>query len=500
MSLIPAVDSSLEKYFWRWAGLLLALLLACSIAADLRDKMWADELFTLYIAKQADIIKAITEGCDNAPPLYAMLVRLILPAVGNEALAVRLPATLGFCCMFVCLLEFSRRRMPAALSFVTSLLACNALLAYSSMGRGYGILLGASAGALLSWQSAAEGRRRGLSIASFAFCLAVMIAMHYYAIFFLGPLFLAELVRARASGKLDVGILAAMAPALLVLGIHYPLIAAASEFQLHFWSPAKPAAILSVYNHPFTCLFLSIYLIALVLRDISPNSAQLRSGSAQQRTPLHEWIALGALTATPPFVVLVSMFTTHIFVERYVPWSVIGFALLMGMLLHKAVGRQASIAVLLLAALMTLVAEREIVPLFRMPALRDGGKISRALAEVPAGSEPIVIPSAHAFMELSYYAEPRLRERLLYPASRELDLRYRGYDTDPLILVPLSRRTTLNVVDYQALIAQHPRFLFSSSSGDYLLNLLLSSGYRVIPIDSGTAQPALFEAEAPKIQ
>ena len=101
-------------------------------------------------------------------------------------------------------------------------------------------------------------------------------------------------------------------------------------------------------------------------------------------------------------------------------------------------------------------------------------------------------------MELSYYEKPRLRERLVYPISSELDVHYRGYDTDALIISSLSRRTKLHAKEFAEILAEYHRFFLAATASDYLPWHLAAAGYRVIPIGSGATQPALFEVEAPK--
>ena len=67
--------------------------------------------------------------------------------------------------MVLCLLAFCRRRLPAAYScMAAALLVCDVCRRYSSEGRGYGVVLGCAAGALLCWQFAVDGRRRKLVI------------------------------------------------------------------------------------------------------------------------------------------------------------------------------------------------------------------------------------------------------------------------------------------------------------------------------------------------
>jgi hypothetical protein len=494
------INATLEKYFWLWSVLFVLLFLAGAIVKDVRTPMWVDELLTLRISQQAgpvEMVKATLEGIDGVPPLYAMIAGAILPVVKNEALAVRLPATLGYCGMILCLLAFCRRRLPAAYSMAAALLACDACLAYSIEGRGYGVVLGCAAGALLCWQSVVDGRRRNLAIPLLALCVALMTAMHFYSIFFLVPLFLAEIVRWRASGKLDFGILAAMTPVLLVLGLHYPLIAAATMFQKHYWSPASWHQIPEFYDAYFVTILGKCMLPVGVLAVFSTTSNDRSAKRPDLTAP--EWIVTGAFSLMPLCVVALSKYTTHVFVPRYVLWTVPGFAVLVAALLCRAALGRAAVGVSLLGLLVALTALSDASYLRHLrerPPLRDGEVVRQALAFLPDGAEPIVVADSHVFMELSYYAESRIRERLIYPVSSELELRYFGYDTASLIMTALSHRTKLHIIGYDAVIASQKRFVLAALHNNPLPWELIKAGYRVVPIGSSIA-PVLYEVEAP---
>ncbi len=496
--LMSRMSDSLERRFWRWAALFVALLLACSIVKDGQTKMWSDEIVTLHIAKQASpagIVQASAEGCDVAPPLYAIIVHSILPIVRHEALAVRLPSTLGYCGMVLCLFAFCRRRLPAIYSFIAALLACDACLFYATDGRAYGLILGCAAGALLCWQSAAEGRRRGLAIPLLAVCLALMVALHYYSIFFLAPLFLAEMVRARPSHKLDFGILAAMAPALMVLVLHYPLIAASKRFQVHYWSPAHWSMMKSFYNYFFFQILYVSSLVLIVL--VCSLKSQAQHSPDKTDIPAYEWVAIGALALMPPVVVAISRYTTHVFVGRYVLWAMIGTALLLGTLLCTAFRGRAAVGFTLLGFLMAFIAVREVVPMRGMPEMHAGEALRHELEMLPDGREPIVIPDHHVFIELSYYEQPRLRERFIYPLNRDLELRYRNFDAIAIAMGALRQRTQLHIEDYDAILAEYPRFLLAAIAEDYLPQHLVDTGYRVVPIRSAAGRAVVYEVEAP---
>src|SRR5690349_10948228 len=105
-SSISKVFEYLESHFrtrnsnlWIWV---IILLMGLSIASDIKLLMWMDELCTLFTARQPDVrklLQAIQDGTDVPAPLYDLLVHFLIPVVGSEALAVRLPATLGFYAM-----------------------------------------------------------------------------------------------------------------------------------------------------------------------------------------------------------------------------------------------------------------------------------------------------------------------------------------------------------------------------------------------------------------
>ena len=155
--------------------------------------------------------------------MYPMIVHMILPLSPSDALAARLPATLGFCGMVLATFAYARRRLPGIYALSAGFLAATFASHFGSDGRAYGLVLGFAALALLLWSLAADGRSRAVTIPLLALSIALMVASHYFAIFLAGSLFLADLVRARGRGKFDLAVSTALlAPAILVLVLHYP--------------------------------------------------------------------------------------------------------------------------------------------------------------------------------------------------------------------------------------------------------------------------------------
>lgn len=280
----------------------------------------------------SDIWEYIREGCDGIPPLYSAMAHFLIPVFGNEALAARLPATLGFGAMVLGVFAFCKARMNAAYSLLAALLCCQVCLYFAREGRPYGAVLGCATWALVFWQRAPTGRRAdwiGLGV-----CLSLAVSLHYYAICLLGPLLLAEMIMAWRDRKWNPGVLWAMAAPVMVLAIHYPLIDAGRRFQVHFWSKAEFAMILPFYERFLGPILLLCGGAFAVFRVFT-----LLNGGAREsvRTlSLRELIMLLALCATPALTVMVSMVTTHMFVARYVLWAAPGFAIVAAAMLERS--------------------------------------------------------------------------------------------------------------------------------------------------------------------
>jgi hypothetical protein len=487
------VSASLDRHFKLLSAILILVLLVWAIHVDLRQKMWVDELYTLHMATQptlADIVHATIEGADGAPPLYSMIVHMIHPWIASDALAVCLPSTLGFLGMLICLLAFCRKRLAALYAFIAASLIFNSAIFYLTEGRCYGLVFFAAAGALLAWQAAIDGRRRVIAIPLLAVCLALMTALHYYSVFFLVPLFLAELLRWRRSGRPDLAIAAAVVPTFLVLAIHYPFIVTGMRFSKHYWATASWSnlAVLTVYP-------LMLMPVLFVTRSFLVSRPWTENRPTLKRP---EWVMAVSLFLMPLVILVLSIYITHSFVVRYTLWAMTGTAILSAALLALgARGRHvAAVTVLaLLAALSVVRAVRS-----PRPGLLAGQPILTALQAMPAAeassSEPILVADHHAFMELSYYAPPALQQRLIYPVDAALDLRYTNSDTAGLLMSALAHRSTLRIVPYDSVLRDHPRFLLAASASDYLPAHLATAGYRLRPLG---VSHLLYEVVAPGI-
>ncbi len=482
------IASALERDFWKWAAVFLVFWLICWMVQDLQLKMWNDEIFTLYAAQQgspAAIIRGIRDGMDATPPLYPTIVSAILPFVRPVALAVRLPSTLGFTAMLLCILAFCHRRMPAPYAFIAASLAIMSCAFYATEGRSYGLVLGCAAGALFCWAAAESGRRRILWLAAFGFCLGCATALHYYSVFLLLPLGVGELMRWRTEKKPDIAMLAAMLPAVAVLALHYPLIEAGKRYLVHFWRPGLaswrqiPDFYLQFGLAPVAVIIVGLIVLALRRADTDGDSRI-------QTLPTHEWAALATLSLAPVFVVAIALCTTHVFLARYTLWAVIGLAILSAAVLRVCSRWAPLVGSAVVVILLSIVVVQQIRIVREKPVLRQGNAIFHELQGLPSGHEPILVAYSHAFIEMSYYIGPPLRDRLVYALDRAAELRYRGSDLDYLLLSGMRAHSDLRIVDLETFLKTNSDFMLAARPQDYLPQQLIESGYLLTPLISNS--------------
>jgi hypothetical protein len=321
--------------------------------------------------------------------------------------------------------------------------------------------------------------------------LAVMTALNYYSVFLLLPLGVAEIARWRQRGRPDFALWLALTSPLAVLALHRPFISASARFLGHFWATASWSQIPEFYLK-FALLPIGAVLVGLLIRSVlgSPHAP------AWPVLPPHEWIVLIALSLTPIATIVASRYTTHVFAFRYALWCVIGISVLAAALIRVIAEGQPGIVRGFLVVMLAIFVGQQALAFRGAPELREAGSLLQELQGQPVGTEPIIVGYDHAFMELAYYAEPQLRQRIVYPLSQSLDRRYKGFDVDFFNLSALRTRANLSIVNLDAFLGANPRFILAAHPKDYLPGYLQSIGYRVMSLNPGKS-PSIYEVEAP---
>lgn len=446
---------------------LLVVLAGGALARAHLRPLWHDEIFTWYVARQADlpgIWSALRAGTDLNPPLYHVLVHFTSQFVTSDRLAVRLPALLGFTVMLGAIALFVRHRCGSAPGATAAVaIALSGASPYAYEGRPYGLVLGAGALALLAWQRAARDRASRAWAPLLAFALTVALASHYYAILLLVPIALGELVRVTQSRQYSASILCALVLPPLTLLAWMPLMTAAQDWSDGFWSkPSLESAlswypdILSPLGGPVIGALALVGVVAALVRSNWLPPARTPRGRAGM--PGHELVALTALAALPLMALVVAWSVTGAWHTRYALPAILGVAGL------TAAGVYASGTLATRALASVLILSLAVQTFGRLSEWRlaPGRPVALTLVDpdVPNADSlvPILASDGRTYLEMMHYAPPDLRQRLIYIRKPPSVIVRTGSDTQDRSLALLARLTPLRLERLDLFLEAHSRF------------------------------------------
>ena len=482
------------------------------IANNSRRSLWIDELFTSYLADLPSITQIwplIEKGIELNPPLPFWLTWMIHHSIGQGEILTRLPATIGFWAMCICLFYFVRRRSDALHGFLALLLP---LFTFTSsdatFARGYGLLLGFSGLALLSWQHAAERVRRSLALAGLVIGIAGAVSCHYYGLYVAGAIGLGELVRAKDRRRLDLPVFAALAVGVSPLLAYASLVRTAKRGLATFWADPQGDFIYQSYADLLGPVSIVLFLFMLTMLWKPHPQAQEEQAIrwTPSALPRHETIACAALLAMPAVVYVAALMDLAAFYPRYVQPVVLGFTIMASMFAYRIGGgnrtfRNASIGLVVWLCLAPWFVWQEMKFMFPMqPGAAFLNKINTAVAP----DLPLVIDSDSDFMSVYHYASPKLRERLFMLDDAAASVRYRGSDTGMRSLEVGQTFRDLHVVDYHQFVQTHPVFLVvRTRPTSWIVQALMADGAKVELLDyhkdrrTFTEEALMFKIQSP---
>jgi hypothetical protein len=414
-----------------------------------RNKLiWDDEFFTLYLSKTAswsELWRALSTGADQHPPSFYYLTHLIFKIFGTSHVTLRLTALFGFGLCCVCLYEIARQMLgrnwgvPAMLLPMT----CNVFY-YATEARGYGLELGFVTFSLLMWILATEGKQRNWTVPAIAVGLCLAVASHYYAVLFVLPLGLGELVKIHKRRRIDVAVCISLSAALIPVLIFSPIILKATSYSKHFWAVPTWGAILGWYPAMLGRMpFVLLAAAALTFLFKIPVTEDSRASVPEIYSPVVMAVTASALL--PVVGVIIAELVTHAFTERYFIAAVPGSCILLVWGL-KCMIRNGTAGPALACALCLILSGQEWRDLRagQTLALRQVSSIGALLSRLPDG--PIVMSEITVFHKLSFYARRDLAARLVYVADPHRSIRYLGHDTVDRGLLDLTPWFPLRVV------------------------------------------------------
>ena len=456
--------------------------------------LWHDELYTLYLSRipsASELYKALLTGADQHPFAFYRVTHYSMAALGQNELGLRFPSIVFFWAACACLFVFVSRRTSRIYGLMAFLFPMVTLAgAYAIEARGYAGLLFGAALAMVCWDAGARGKRRKAALAGLAFSMALASAFHYYAVFLIVPFAAAELARSLRARTLDPPVWAAFAFLYAPVLLAYPFIRPMRAMSSHFWAAPGWSEALDFFtvtlgpSLPSLVAFALAIAFLLLFLPAGARSGATRPARAESLAAEDVALALG-FCAIPFAAMLAAKLVTHAFYFRYVIEAVLGPVLLACILLYRLMdGRRAAAAAFVLIAGAQFVFGSGIQAILQDRATRRGLTAEAAhLASLTPADLPIAIGDPRTFMQLGYYASPRLKRRITYLSDPGRSLKYVDFDTFDAGMDKLRPWFQLNVVEYAAFLRRYNRFLVYTepqAAWGWSLLALLDDGYHPV--------------------
>ena len=437
-----------------------------------RKMLWDDEFFTLYLANTNgwhDLLRALATGADQHPPTFYYLTHGVLHFFGMSHVTLRLPAILGFGLLCLCLYELVRY-LAAPLWAVAAMLfpLGTSLYYYATEARGYGLVSGLMALALLAWLKATSQERRGIWLVVLAASLAAATGCHYYAIVPAACLCLGELVRTGSQRRIDLPVWIALAFTTLPIAVFAKVIRSARGYSSHFWAAPVWSDSIRFYEYEVALNVMAVLGTVILLLTLQRRRAVRASSNRDELLPVRytvwEATTLAALALLPLMVMVLAKFVTHGFADRYAISAVIGVAVLLTFNLYRlAPEPHIAMAAVLACSLMYVFqvhSSRHLIEEVRTKTVHDIEALSTMTGQNFAMME------LTSFHRVSFYAPRPIASRVSYLSNPDASFRYLGQDTSDRGLLDLRPWFPIQVVTDAAFLRENPSFYaFGAVSG-----------------------------------
>lgn len=315
-----------------------------------------------------------------------------------------------------------------------------------------------------------------------ALCLAIAVSSHYFGVFLLWPLLVGEAVRYRQSRRFSRALLVAMSVGIAPLIFFLPLLRDAKRYASGFW--AQPEIVKD--SQMFLAQFLELFWIVALVNICGILVVMLRSSSWRMRRekiesritpikvamtiPIHEIAAIVALALLPIVCVTAALLAHSGYVFRYAVAGVVGACLLLGIVAAWVEKRLPATRWMFLTACLLCVFINQVTQsVWRREGedrvLERSARLQQTVRKSVPPEFPIVVGSSRRFLELSHYAPPDLRRRLVYLPNVSLSRRYLKNDTGDLAMLKLARYAPISVRDYRNFFNNNRRFILLDSGG-----------------------------------
>ena len=388
-----------------------------------RRALWFDEIISFYNLRSiqdSSVLEMLARGGDMSPPMLYWVAKAAGRVLGVSEFLFRYLSALFGCGLLWIVYVLIRGWAGRMAGCIAVLGLCHtAALMYFVEGRPYAMFSLFIALAALGWDRS-TGARRMLAIHGMAVAACLAVATHYYAVFVLVPLSLAQCARDWPRRRPDWPVWAALVSPVVALAWHLPLIAASTKYYgEHHWQATLAEPLPEIYRGLFDGLGVPVVLL-LVLYWISKGDG---AGKSEGRLPAPVLLLIAGFLLLPAVGALAAKMTGSAVVMRYVLPGVIGMAAAVAVAYSWRPLAPAAGFVLLVLFVASLGRPIRMEWLHNQkPAVSfDWLRANKA-----AFTGPVLVSDGHLFLLLYHYRD---RERLpfvSYPASAEMELRYLG--------------------------------------------------------------------------
>ncbi len=458
---LPRLCGVLSRWRYGFAAVWLVLVFIAMMGRAHQKPFWSDEVVFRWIAMEPSvhaIYRDLLVPTDLDPPVAQVITHFTIMLFGSGEIAVRIPSMVGDCSALLFLFLALEMYVDSLFALIVLLFPLSSLLInYGWEARPYGLMYGFLGLAVLSWRHLGkENSRRGLWTALLAVSLSLMLGCHFYAVFALPAFCLAEFVRTRRRQQIQwatwLAILGASATELLYL----PIMAAAREYSDGYFGRPDFYSLPNMFRQSFPDAGLSLFIFlalagAVALVAVLFPAPFTTSGApmiARSSNPEFVTLAL-VLSFIPVFGWLAGFLFLKAFVTRYVLHGLIGLFLLLPLLSSRLSKGNPVVALLLIATFGCQglrVVGTGISDLLKAPNPMLSPHLSDAspfdLAAIQSAVSQlhgdIVVSDPQVLIEIANYS-PELRNRCIYLADRENELKFNGKTTSAHMLTDLSR-------------------------------------------------------------
>ena len=339
VALLAKAEDFLDRFETAAWAIYTVLYVAWAYLISSHKQLWFDELVSYsvdHLPNWSQAWRALAMGVDANPPLFHAVNRGLLALLGDTHFVQRVSSVIGFWVMSLCIYLIVRRNSSAAAAWVATLLPLSSSAAYfATEARPYGMALGFASIAVVCWLRSTDGvRGSGWWLAGLNLSLAAAMSSHYYAVFLLVPFVAAELTRSARRMKIDWRIVFTIGLSWWPLLVFFTsgLMSAANQYtgNTNSVSLLLPFGFWEFFLRPAVGSLLMATALVMIL-------GWAVGVKYEFKTPLQNEVIIAVwLCGLPLVVVIAARFITHAFEFRYAVCSLVGAALLFGIIVQWA--------------------------------------------------------------------------------------------------------------------------------------------------------------------